>query len=290
MRKFLAFILLAVPFITFAQGGPQMQVSNLQTSQASYRVGQEITGSFILNNIGDVNIPDLQYYVAVGNYGQDGGTLENETSATPVSDAIYLPAAARLEIPFNITPQALPEGDLGLHVYVTQKNGMVLGWKKIPLTIEGQRVGAQLIDGYFEIDGEKYSLESNMPFAPDESAAFTLMLPEGTTDGTYDVKMTIYDKNVGQEVVSDQTIAVDFVDGVGQVLLPEGLPAKQYAGQISLAKGSNVLSIKYSITGPQAEVLGIDTDFLSLKKGQDFVVTLSYADTPLNERDHETTE
>ncbi len=283
-------MLLAVPFITFAQSGPQMQVSNLQTSQTSYNAGQEITGSFVLNNIGDVNIPDLQYYVAVGNYGQDGGTLENETSVTPVSEALYLPAAARLEVPFSITPQTLPEGNLGLHVYVAQKNGMILGWMKIPLTIEGQRTNAQLINGYFEIGGEKYSLESNMPFAPAEGASFTLMLPEGTTDGTHDVRMTIYDKNVGQEVVSEQTIAVDFVEGIGQVLLPEDLPAKQYAGQVSLAKGSNVLSIKYSITGPQAEVLGVDTDLLSLKKGQDFVVTLNYADTPLNGRDPVATE
>jgi hypothetical protein len=292
MRKFLAFIVLAVPFISFAQTGPQMQISNLQTGEVSYHAGQEITGSFVLNNIGDENIPDIQYYVAVGNYGDViGGPLENEASVTPLSESIYLPKAARLEVPFSITPTNLPAGELGIQITAAQKNGLVLGQRKIPLKFEGERTdNSKIIEGYYVLDGEQYDLRSNPPFDENEIPSFTLLLPEGMEDGTKEIKLTIYDKHVGQEVVSDQTIAVDFVDGVGQILLPENLKPKTYAGQVSLVEGSSVLALAFSIAGPQAEILGVDTDLLSVKKGQDFVVSLNYADTPLNARDPEATE
>jgi hypothetical protein len=291
MRKFLALILLAVPFVSAAQTGPQMQVSNLQTGEASYAVGQEITGSFVLNNIGDVSIPDVQYRVAVGNYGKEGGILENETTLVQGDESVYLPLAARLEIPFSITPQNLPAGDIGLHVYVTQKNGMLLGWKKIPLQINGVRENASpIIEGYYVIDGEKYSLESGVPFDKDETQSFFIDGSTGVTDGTHDVKVVIYENNFGGNLVSEQVLSVDFIDGIVQILLPEGLKPKQYAGHVSLVEGSNVLTLRYMVAGPQAKVLEVDSDTHSPKKGQDFVVTLTYADTPLNALDPESTE
>lgn len=293
MRKFLAFIMLAVPFISFAQSaGPQMQITNLQTNEVSYHVGQEISGSFVMNNIGDENIPDVQYYVAVGNFGEEGGFLDNETAVTPLSEALYLPQAARLEVPFSINPANLPDGEVGLHVVATQKNGMLLGWSKVPLKFEGERPASAtpLIKGYFALDGDTYALDSNAPFGSDEIPSFQIELPEGAEDGMRDVKLTIFEKTIGQERVYDQVVSVDFIDGVGTVLLPDNLKPKSYAGQVSLANGSNVLTLRYSISGPQAEVLSIDTDMFSLRKGDDYVVSLSYADTPLNARDPEATE
>jgi hypothetical protein len=237
MRKFLALFLLAVPFISSAQSGPQMQISNLQAGAVSYTVGQEITGSFVLNNVGETNIPDVQYYVAVGNYGEDGGILDNETAVTPLSESVYLPTAARLEVPFSITPKNLPAGDIGLHVIATQKNGTMIGWKKIPLEITGSRSNAsQIIEGYYIINGDKYSLESGVPFGEGDMPTF-FVESEGLADGTHDVKVTVYEKNFGGKTLSNETISVDFVDGVGQLLLPEGLKPKQYAGNVSLTYG-----------------------------------------------------
>lgn len=291
MRKFLAFILLAVPFVSFAQTGPQLYISNLQTDDTTYRAGQEITGSFLLSNTGSENVPDVQYYVAVGNLGNpQGGLLDNETAVSAVSEALYLPRSASMELKFGITPTNLPAGDLGLHVVAAQKNGMILGWSKVPLTFEGERPNeTQIIEGYFDIDGEKYDLDSGMPFAPEETASFFLQLPEGAEDGTRNVTLALFEKSVGGDPVSDQVLSVEFVDGVGEVSLPEGLKPKIYAGQVSI-EGSNVLGLNFMITGPQAEVLSVDTDLLSMRKGQDYTVRLEYADTPLNGRDPQATE
>lgn len=282
MKNFLALILLLVPFVVSAQATPQLQVSSLSTERYEYGVGQEIKGSFNLNNIGEADVPDLQYYIAVGNYGEKGGILQNEVIASPLSEILYLPKSESKTIPFSITPEKIPTGLMGLHVVVTQKNGMILGWSKIPLQISGGTTELVTLEGLVVVDEVENPLLAG-PTATKDSVAFVALRAESfDLNGSKDFQLTIFDRQFEQEVVFDEVVKADFVEGVAKITLPTNLSPESYAGEVRMVGGSNTVKFRYIIAGPQAEILEVSSDKLSLKKNDSFILKLSYSDTPLD--------
>lgn len=282
MKKFLVFVLLAIPFLTSAQATPQLQVSKLSADKFEYSAGEKINGSFVLNNIGDIDVPDLQYYIAVGNYGENGGILQNETSATDIGDIEYLRVSEKKVVPFSITPDKIPSGNVGLHVVITQKNGAILGWSKIPLKIAGASSEVVTFEGYLDFDGESFPLLSGPTALKDSTAYVVLFSEDKAIVGMKDFQLTIFDRQFGQNIIVNKTVQAEFIDGLAQIALPTDLNPESYAAQVSMGDNSNIVKFRYIVAGPQAEILSVNSDTLTLKKDDPFTLTLSYTDTPLN--------
>lgn len=284
--SFIVLCLSVTPFVSLGQNLSQLQVGALETSTTSYSVGTPIIGTATINNIGSEDAVDIYYQVSYGEFGKKGGVLISQYTKQALQGPLYIEAGKKIDIDFSIVPEFVVEG-AGIDIVVTHKNGSLLAWKKVPVTVTGSSdIQPKSITAVLSVDDQEYPLMSGPTINPQVISQLLLAGSSEKLDGEHTAHVVIYERSFLDKKVYDEKITVNFVDGIARFNLPADLRPESYIGTIALTSGdraiSNAIDFRYVVEGAQAEIIEITSSTLSVKKGQDFSVAIRYAGTPLN--------
>lgn len=272
MKKYLSLaFLLFVPFFANAQQAPELYITDLSTQKTDYKLGETIKGSFLLHNTSDFDASDIYYSLSLGEISESGNHLKIEADTSERVGAYFINSDSRKIINFSYKPEINFSGNTGIQVNVERKDGTKLSWDALPVSLSGEEV--DLIDGFLFTGSNSFYLTSG----PTVDSEIYLVIDSDNVEEGDEFDLKIFERNFDSSPVFDETVEVQNInDDLLGVELPNNFKPKVYVGSLN-SNSTTELRFKYIISGIQAEVLNITSSKLSLRKGEQFDLNVSYA-------------
>lgn len=281
---------LTAPVKAFYETFPAVSIDSVSLPKKEYQAGDTVSGSFIMRNEKDFDVPDVSYDIALaGNYDKSGlaGIFYDKVR----HQALYLKANETKIIKFSYKIGANVSGnDLGLEVRAVLKNGLYLGWADAHIKVTGGQGFLELSNASIEIAGKTYGLEAG---------------PTVEKDGSVFLNAELNNKLGADVNVTPVLVVHTFLSSSAPTILKQSsflvkkgakssvhisLPLFDnkpgvYVGELSFfdeanAKVAASLEFRYIIGGDIINFQSISADQTSLNKGDQFKVTLTYSGMP----------
>lgn len=270
---------------------PSVEINNIYLPKSVYSSGEEISGTFILKNDRDYNLPDLKYKISLtGNYKNGlAGIIYDSKFYGPV----FLKATESKEVKFSyLLPSNVAGKDLAIQIQFYTVSGLPLAWSDKFLEVTGETSMLSVLNSYIGIGEKKYTLQAGPTLSSDKKGILYIEINNPFDKvQTLFPEVKIYDravsgKNLENLKLDEITIApkttkvfeweisylpkpgvyeasVDFFNDSGSKIVPTTLARYIVGGQIA--------TIQY-----------VYFDKNSLTKGENYNLKVAYSGTPVN--------
>jgi len=280
------FALSILPSTVFAQAAPyQMFVAELKTDKFSYMVEETIEGQFRLDNNGANRQSDIMFSTELMIKKADKMILLEETFQ---DKNIYLEANSKRYIDFKHKIKDNVSGDVMLRVNVYTGDGTLVGSKDNPLTVTNSRIVniIDIVDVEIVVNGNMYGVQTG-PTVSDEDAVSIDVVYSGLS-GSVSVtpKIVLRDRNYQNNILHNITLDPVKInpDGKMSIKLPVDLDPLVYAGTLTFESKDLIFEpiyFRYITKGDIGTILNVNTDKLTIKKGEIVNVTVMYGGVPI---------
>lgn len=292
---FLCLLLVSLGFKTAsAQSTYQIYVSDIDTVERVYDVGQQVDGSFTLSNLSDIAQSDMYYTVSSGLYSEENMTVNNVFNISKEVGPLYVKGLSKDVVSFSYTLPKSLVGNSAIKITVKLKDGTILAEGVYPLSITGETSVESLgiKEGYLKISGFDQKIDPLVGPTVYSGENIDLYLTIPKTEKEHDIKavLKLYDRSEKEEfllkTVDLKKIKTGTKESVSVISLPVDLKPLVYLGVISFeADGLEIspVNVRYIIAGSIATIRNMTTETLRVKKGEVFNVNVVYGGQPLDE-------
>lgn len=288
-------VITSFPANTFAQTTndvlPVAYVDRVDVNEIPVKQGEELTGSFVVSNGGDVPLNDVQYRISLTGMYENG--LPTEFYDTVVGEHTFDVAVGEsASVPFTYMPPASVAGTgLGIEIELFLSTGASLGWNHTPITISGTNAFLTLSKALIQKGGEAFTLDFGPTFTESEQPQLAITLVQnGDTDQRVTPQAT-FSVFQNRDVPIHTESYDSFVVAAGATVTKTfDLPtfdraAGVYFGTLTLVDDAGVsvaptIPFQYIIDGDIATVQSVSFDETNLDAGDSVKVSIRMTGKP----------
>lgn len=262
--------------------GIQLYVYPIKLDEATYIVGRDIVGSFTLSNIGNTDVPDVYYTIAISD--ESGLNIKGETARMPL---LYVKSNSKRDVAFNygLPPTVFGDTYLVIKIYTRDSAYVAKGVQKIYVQGEPEFNIINPTDVLILKNDKVYEREYGLTTNENDKLSVSFHLDDVTQSKA---TLNLYMNGVDTEAV--KTIDVNLIkdkSGKYTVEIPtRDIAPGKYVAKVSFSNDSifvQPISIEFTAEGLTASVESINSDKLTLKKNDKFNLAINYQGYGLTE-------
>lgn len=262
--------------------GVQLYIYPIKLEDSTYLVGRDIVGSFTLSNIGNTDIPDVYYTIAISD--ESGLNIKGETSKTPL---LYVKANSKRDVQFNYGLPTTVFGDTYLMIKVYTRDSAYIAKGVQKIYVQGEPEFNTITPTNVAIlkNNLIYDKDYGLTINQDDKLSVSFSL-----DDVKQIEATLnfYANSAENEAVG--TINLNLrKDKSGKYVIEiptkDAMPAK-YIAKISFNNDSvsiQPITIEYVVEGLSSNIESVNSDKLTLKKNDKFNLAIKYQGYGLTE-------
>lgn len=277
-----------------AQSGYQIYVSDIDTAEMEYSVGQQIDGKFTLSNLSSIAQSDMYYTISSGLYSEESMSVNNVLNISKEVGPLYVKGLSKDVVNFSYNLPKSLVGNSAIKITVKLKDGTILaeGIHSFGITGESSVESLNITEGYLKISGFDQKIGPLVGPTVYSGEKIDLYLTIPKTEKEYNIKtvLKLYDRSEKEEfllkTVDLKNIKTETKESISVISLPVDLNPLVYFGVISFeADGLEVSSVnvRYIVAGSIATIRNMTTETLEVKKGEIFNVNVVYGGQPIDE-------
>lgn len=262
--------------------GVQLYIYPIKLDDSTYLVGRDIVGSFTLSNIGNTDIPDVYYTIAISD--ESGLNIKGETSKTPL---LYVKANSKRDVQFNYGLPTTVFGDtyLMIKVYTRDSAYIAKGVQKIYVQGEPEFNTIAPTNVTTLKNNLIYDKDYGLTAGQDDKLSVSFSLDDvKQTEAT----LNFYANSVESEAVGTMNLSLT-KDKSGKYkveISTRNIVPGKYVAKISFNNEAvfvQPISIEFTVEGLTASVESVNSDKLTLKKNDKFNLAIKYQGYGLTE-------
>jgi hypothetical protein len=269
---------------------PELYVKDITLEKSEYKSGDTVSGSFVIFNSKEINVPDAYYEVMlVGDYLANGlaGVVYDRVLKGPV----YVAGKEEKKITFTyILPPAIAGDKLGIQIGARTSAGIPLGWSDGFLKVTGGLPTLTISSTTVMVDGKNFGLQNGPTIYVNGTGKLSVVLSSNSSENiSVTPKVAIYNRTVGTTLLSEVSLPV--INIIAQkpqqnYNLNFDLPtfeykAGVYAGRLDLVDAQGVkrapsIDFRYIIAGDIFTIQSVSVDKEAVKKGEEVKLTVGF--------------
>ena len=268
---------------------PNVRLYGMSLDKSSYSVGDQVTIKFIVENQSNKYVPSVFYRVSL--VGGLGNTFEKIYDQVLSPEYSVAPGESRyVSVPYDI-PSKIVAKDLSISVESILSNETVVGEVDSPVTITSDISPSVVIKSASIVIGNNtFDTQEGPTVSKETGAKLKLGLMSSGVEVTGTPYVEVFNKKDINTVVlrkSFDSIIVGKDLKIVNLDLPVDLGPGVFIAKLSFIDKnrksgaiSEILPVRYIISGSQGEILSVETDVEQAKVGDVVMVSVGYGGAP----------
>jgi hypothetical protein len=291
-----------VPVVDESQGfsiESQLYVGHVFLDKKSYKLGEDLSGTFSLHNTGSQPATNVRYEIQLVEILEDEGfqTPSHPIDSSELSEPFVMePGQIGLGFSYKL-PDVMPAGNLGILVQLYVSETIPSTYEFIPVEIEGLRQvfftqNPALLVG----DDAPYNIQAGPTIEKEEPMAFIVSVTNTESSpvsltGTLSIFQgsTVDGKAVSVENIETVTLAANQQQTLGHEISAQNLEPGVYTILFQLKDGTGVVrglpvEGRFIVAGLQPKISAVTYNTSDFTEVDKFIVGVEYTDVPFNIR------